>query len=308
MRRLPLVAAAAVLLASCSLGDKQDQADRIATSVERAVAAGPVQGTITMAVRPRAIDVPAGFDESDLAIDFDPSAFTPFEATARFEIDDAARSSRLVTADGSFPEVLFDEIGIRLLRTDVAPDDARPWLSVDYADLSTDTGGVEQLDAGSAFGYLAVFDPAMLLDLAAGPLAGSVKAEELASGATRYDVNFDIPKALDDERDEAYDDDRRETVDTLLELMKVSGDVHPGTAVLSPTGDLLRFELALHIRIERFEQADLQITLDLTTADVPAGSPEPTAQQLVLVDTLFPLRNAAAASAPDDPFGGLLDG
>lgn len=307
MRRALVVPLLAFALASCSLGDKQAQADRIVAAVEDRLESGPVSGTISMALRPRAVDVPAGFDVENLAIDFDPTAFTSFEAAAAFVIDDAARTSRIAPLATPFPHVLFDAVGIRLLRTDAAPDDARPWLSVDYVDLDENSGSVEELGADTAYGYLAVLDPAVVLDLVAGPLAGSVQATTTAAGV-RYDVNVDIPKALEDERGEAYDDDRFEQTESVLDLLKISGDVHPASVMLDEAGRLASFTLSLRVRVQRFEQADLEIAVALGGTAVPAAPPEPTPQELVLVDSLVPLRNSAARSAPEDPLGGLLGG
>lgn len=288
--------------ASCSLGDKQAQADRVVEAVRR-TAAGPVTGSVTATVLPRPVKAPAGFEVSDLALDVDLSKIRLPPAEASFTLDNAASRGTLgPVVGGSFPAVLFDDAGIRLRRPDAAPDDARPWLALDYADLVEGSGELAVVEPSAAFGLLAVLDPRLLLDLAAGPLAGSIAVIGTSpSGTVHRRANFDIPKALEDGRNEDYDDKRVEVTKLVLDLLRVSGDVHPGEVWTRSDGRVERFVVRLHIRVERYVQFDLQldVRIDDATRTSPTTPSRPGADEVVLVDSLVPLRQAAAAAAPE---------
>lgn len=300
----------ALAVASCGLGARQEQADRVVDAVHRTVAE-PRHGTVSATMRPRPIDVPAGFDIEDLALDIDPTRLQLPVAEAAFALEDAAGTGRLGALDGNgYAEVLFDDIGIRLRRPDAAPEDARPWLALDYAVLTEGSGELDTVDPFLAYGALAVLDPRVLLDLAAGPLAGSIDVVDTsAEGAVHYAGNFDIPKALEDERDDAYDDDRLEHTRLVLDLLRVNGDVHAGEVWVDADGRVERFVLRLHVRIERYVQFDLEVDLrfDHVTPS-PLVTAEPTTDEIVLVDSLVPLRRAAGAAAPQVTFDALALG
>lgn len=300
----------AVTLASCGLGERQEQADRVVDAVDL-TASEPRHGTVSATMRPRAVDAPAGFDVEDLALDVDPTQLQLPVADAAFTLDQAAGTAHLGPLDADdHAEVLFDDIGIRLRRPDAAPEDARPWLALDYTSLTEGSGELDTVDPFLAYGALAVLDPRVLLDLAAGPLAGSIAvADTSADGAVHYEANFDIPKALEDERDDAYDDDRLEQTLLVFDLLRVNGDVHAGEVWVDSEGLVERFVLRLHVKVERYVQFDLELDLRFDHATAPpAGPAEPTADEIVLVDSLVPLRRAAGAAAPQVAFDALALG
>lgn len=305
----------AVAVASCGLGERQAQADQVVDAV-RLTASQPRHGTVSATMHPRAVDAPAGFDVEDLALDIDPTQLQLPVAEAAFSLDHAAGTAHLGPLDGNnHAEVLFDDIGIRLRRPDAAPEDARPWLALDYTALTEGSGELDTVDPFLAYGALAVLDPRVLFDLAAGPLAGSIAVAGTsddgtsADGPVHYEANFDIPKALEDERDDAYDEDRLEHTLLVFDLLRVSGDVHAGEVWIDSEGLVERFVLRLHVRVERYVQFDLEIDLRLDHAAAPPAEPaEPTADEIVLVDSLVPLRRAAGAAAPQVALDGLALG
>lgn len=303
----PLLALAVV---SCGLGERQERADHVVDAVGLTVSE-PRHGSVTATMRPRPIDVPAGFEIEDLALDIDPTQLQLPAATAAFALDDAAGTAHFGSVDGNgYPEVLFDDIGIRLRRPDASPEDARPWLALDYVDLAEGSGELDTVDPSLAYGALAVLDPRVLLDLAAGPLAGSIAVVDTsADGTVHYEANFDIPKALEDERDDAYDDDRLELTRMVLDLLRVNGDVHPGEVWVDPEGRIERFVLRLHVRMERYVQFDLEVDLRFDHATpVQLAATEPSADEVILVDSLVPLRRAAGVAAPQVSLDGLVQG
>lgn len=328
-RGICVVTVATVALAACSLGEKQARADRVThAAVHTATAAGALSGTVeadlTIEIDDDATAALFGSTGDDAAEGADgPAGLVPGgagavgdRAVARFFSDPETGRALLGPTDGgTFPLVHFTDTLVALRPPDTT-DTVRPWIAVGLGDLDDGSGAIEDgtFDGpGVAAGLLALVDPRLLLDLAAGPLAGSIgagEADELDGVAvTRYEANFDIPRVLTDTREEAYDDDRLEVVETVLDLLNIDRDVNPGAVWIDDEGVLRRFDLGLQIEADDFITFDLE--LSMTVDPAARRDPEfalPTRDQATRVDSLLPLARAAAEAAAPADLGAALGG
>ncbi len=321
---------AAIALASCSLGDGQERADRVtAAAVRTATELGPLAGTIDAELHVQFDDdvdpaqlgglgIGGGADAEagglDLGSVVSGGAFTD-RVSARMYIDPDERRALLgPVGESRFPVVHFTDTVVALRRPD-ADDTARPWLAVGLSDLDDGSGSIQEdtFDGPSiAAGILSLLDPRLLLDLAAGPLAGSIDAgvaDQLPGGTRdaevmRYEANFDIPRVLEDERDESYDDDRLEVVETVLDLVNIERDVNPGTV-------WIRRGPAARWRIEADDFVAFELDLSLSVEPTSTPDPDfelPTRDEAVRVDSLLPIARAAAEATAPEGMGALIGG
>lgn len=322
-----LVAAAGILLApACSLGDKARLEERITAApgrLEGALVAG------TMSVESRLTDVPAGVSAFGPGIggagagaDGDPPEF-PAEgvslglARVSFVLDLATSRATLLKTDEATPQpaepaVVFDDLVLYGRRGGIPADDARPWVRLDLDELDESAGALDPLD-GTGTTAIYALHPALLADLVAGTLTGSIEQREpaaedasLAPGTTRYAVNVSVRKALEDRRRARYPERRRESIEELLRLLGVVGDLHPGEVWLDGEGRMRRFRIEFGQEPQRKVKFRMVVSVDLppaTPGEAPALVPAPGVDKVLGVDSVlrFTSTVVTTGTAEDEP-------
>jgi hypothetical protein len=298
--------AASLALTGCSLGERQAQADRIIAAVDLLDDAAALLGTLSAQVRVIRLPDAAGVMGLD-ADDVLGAGASAGSAAAEVVIEPATRRAALATAERGRFEI-FDGDAVYGRRYDAQANEARPWLVLDLGDIGD---GVElDLTADPPALVMNALSPVLLVDLIAGVLAGSVRevgADDVGGVATvHYEANFDIDKSVHDTRESRYDEDRREALDDLLDLLGADGRVHAGDVWLDDEGRPRRFVLNFVVSPQRgFEVAvDLDLTL---TGFGPVGEPiaVPEDRELVQLESLVAfLRSIVPPPATAFPLGG----
>ena len=325
-----MVAIAALLLGpACGLGDKARLEDRITSAPAR------LEGSIvagTLSVESRLVDVPAGVGVSAFGASFggangEPTTFprggVSFGlATAPFVLDLASSRATLLkpaAADpqpaSAAPAVIFDDLVLYGRRGGVPADDARPWVRLDLDDIDDTAGELDPIDGAAAAAIFALH-PALVTDLVAGALTGSIERRKLdpddaslAPDTTRYGINVSVRKALQETRRSRYPEDRRASVEELLRLLGVKGDLHPAEVWLDADGGLRRFRVELHQEPQRKVKFRLLVGVDLppvADGETPEVLTAPGVDQVLGVDSVlrFTSTVAATGAAEDEPAEG----
>lgn len=246
-----------VLTAGCGLGDKQHRADAIIESVDKAVAAGTARGTL--AVRVEALTVPdlgqrnGNPQTTDKAAPKLPSP-RPVSPPVTFGLGlDFAHRRALMSRDAKHAEV-FDDLDMYATRLGISDRDVRPWLRLRIRDLEEGEGEL-RVPEDSPVGLANAINPMVLIDLAAGALAGSIEpgvADMVGDvPVTRYGAAFDVEKALEKTRKDSYPEKVREAIETSFALLTIKGGVNQGTAWVDKDGALRRFRLQLRVSRQR---------------------------------------------------------
>lgn len=306
MRATTALLALAALLglgsAACGLGDKAALEDRITDAPAR-LEGQIARGTIT--VETRFVSAPSGggvggvggFGAPGVGGDAEPAGGfeipeggIPLGAETRpFMLDLATSRATLGAADGSGPSVIFDDLVSYGRRGGIPADDARPWVRLDLDDVGESAGEL-QLFSGQGADAINALHPAIVADLAAGTLTGSIETigPETIDGVetTHYAVNIAIDKALADVRRSRYPEDRRELVERLVELLGIDGDVHPAEIWLDADGDLRRFSVTLAQRPVTKVEFALVVTLDIAEVGGAYDTVPPTPQEVLSVDSV----------------------
>jgi hypothetical protein len=308
LRALAAVTALALPLAACGLGDKEAYADAIVDATDRAFDSGTVSGTL--AVSMQVIRFPDGMAAfggvqlgGDMAEAAQDQAMAESQALVADVVLDLERDRASVQIPGTeHPFVLFDGMEAYGRRYDAGERDARPWVRVDLADL--DDGGSELSpteDQPFIGGY--AISPVALLELASGPLTGSIErasTDEIDGvPVTRYDANFDIEKVLRDTRRSAWPEDRRDAFEDVLDVLAVRGSTHEGQVWLDDDGNPRRFKLRLREEPIRKFLIDVIIQLDLTTLGAPAAVDVPTAQERIDLTNVVQFLRSVVPSPTD---------
>jgi hypothetical protein len=315
-----LAAVAALLTSACGLGDKARLEDRI-TGAPARLEGSVVAGTVT--VESRLTDVPAGVsatfagaappDAGGPAPTFPKGGVSFGQESAGFVLDLAGFRAALLTPataeQAPAPVVLFDDLVLYGRRGGIPLDDARPWVRLDLDDVEEGAGALDPLD-GAGTAALAAIHPALLVDLAAGTLTGSIERRDvgaadaaLAPGTTRYAVNVSVRKALQDTRRSRYPEQRREAVEELLRLLGVVGDLHPGEVWLDEDGRLRRFRVELRQEPQRKIEFRMIVSVDLPPVPdgtTPTVGDVPGVEQVLGVDSVLRFTSTVTAK-PDEP-------
>lgn len=312
-RAVAALAGLALLAGGCGLGARAELEDRI-TSAPRRADRGSVAGTMTIEIRfvegPAAgggIGVPAGAEDFEM-----PEGGMVLGTDAvRFEMDLGTSRAALLREGSDSPFVYMDDLVMYGRRSGVPDDDARPWVRLDLEDL--DEGGGELNPFGeNVVQAIAALHPALITDLAAGSLTGSIHArgrDDIAGvRTTRYDVNISIDKALGDKRRARYPEDRREVIDQLIEVLGVDGNLHPASVWIDDEGLLRRFSVSLTQHPATRVEFALAVTMDYETYGGTYEDHLPTPQEVLTVDTVLrfigvvgaPAEEAAPSAAPSD--------
>lgn len=318
--------AGALVAPACGLGDKARVEQRITSSPAR-YEGTIVSGTIT--VESRLVKLPAGVGAVGAAGGPAPPAPPGSPAPAstptlpreglslgtrgvRFLLDVATSRAALLDAEGTppsnEPKVVFDDLVLYGRRGGVPADDARPWVQLDLDALDDTAGALDPLD-GKALDAVYALHPALLADLVAGTLTGSIRARGVAAGGegtTHYAVNVSIRKALQDTRRARYPEDRRESVEELLRLLGVAGDLHPGDVWLDAEGRIRRFRIELLQEPQRKVQFRMIVTVEVDAAAADQSADRfrpPEVDQVLGVDSVLRFTSTVAATGDEGPEG-----
>jgi len=279
------------LLASssaCGLGEKEGYADVVIGAAELAVREGTVSGTLHAAMR--VLEAP---------IDLPPEAREQvIEAKTPFVADLAARRSLLQDQ-----QLVHDDLDVHLRRADAEENDARPWLTLDVRDLDEDASLPFSNTDPIRMPYTAfAIPPAVLVDLVAGALTGSLEAigtDELDGVPVRgYRANFDLEKVLFDTREDAYDEDHRDAVERTFEVLDIDSSVHPGVVWLDAEGRPRRATFDLESKPRRRWTFGIAVTVDLLEWGAPAQIELPTAEETIRISSINRLMTELGRAFP----------
>lgn len=292
------------LLAGCSLGDKQRQADAIVNAAKAAFAAGTATGTLSTSMRfVRLPDGAAGFlgaagaaATTTTVKGSKAAAPSPLQQLAQaqqqqmertFDVSvtlDLARVQAAVSLPRhDQPFAIYDGLVSYGRRWSAGPRDARPWVHVDGFDINKSDKIDPTQDAPTFFAF--AINPVLLVDLIAGPLSGSVKnlgTETIgAVQTTHYRANFDLEKVLKHTRRHDFPEKKRKAVEDVLKVLAVSGNIHPGEVWLDADGRPRQFTLRLKEEPIRHFVIEHTITLRLDDFGAPSTLVLPTARERI---------------------------
>jgi len=233
------------------------------------------------------VNLGAAAEDGNAEAMFNAQAARPMVAEVVFDFDDEVAA--LTIPGREHPFAVFDGLEGFGRRYNAGARDARPWVRVDLEDLAEDASALSFTEDSPFVGGFAI-NPVLLLDLAAGPLAGSIdegRTEEIGGvRATRYEANFDIDKVLRRTRRARYDEDRRDAIDDALDVLAVTGRTHAGEVWLDDDGLPRRFTIRLREEpIKRFK-VDLVITLDITSYGGGSDIDVPTPAERIEIDNV----------------------
>jgi hypothetical protein len=279
-------------LSACGLGSKQEAADRIIAAAKATATSTPISGRADVVIVPE-------LGQANLTTSVEVLRALSRPVAARFFVVAGASSWGPVAAQ-EFPTVRFDDRTIAVKRPDAAPDEARPWVQVRIDQLEKGSGRIETFDGLSPIGVLSVLDPRLLLDLAAGPLAGSVSVlDRQGTGpdeVVHTKANFDVLKVIDRTRRQAYTDDSRQSVELLLSLLRLTDSPHPGEIWIGADGRVRRFVVTLKGHLDKVQGYAMRVdlTIDQAAKAPDAGvPPTPAPQATVGVRSIVPMMSAA---------------
>ena len=311
-RSLRALAAATVVLAlpmtACGLGDKEGYADAIIGATEQAFDAGTAVGTLSVSMQ--VIETPEGIASvggvqlgGDMAEAAQAQMMQESQALlAAVELDLERDRASLTIPGVDLPFVLFDGMDAYGRRYDAGERDARPWVRVDLEDLDEGGSELSPTDDQPFIGAYAI-SPVALLDLAAGPLTGSIErvGQEEIDGVpvTRYDANFDIEKVLRDTRRGRWPEERREALEDVLDVLTVRGTTHKGQVWIDEEGNPRRFKLRLREEPIRKFLLDVIIQLDLTDIGGAAEVDVPTPQERIEIGNVVQFLRSTIPSPTD---------
>ena len=273
----------------CGLGDRQHRADVIVESVDRVFASDSASGTLTAQVRVlKTPDVGRRAPEEADAPALPEQAFPPLPAVT-FDVGLDFAQRRAVLGREGKPTEIFDGLDLYGVRLAATERDARPWLRVSLEDLVEGTGELN-VPQDSPSAVMNAISPIVLVDLAAGALAGSIDSgvPETVDGVelTRYDANFDIEKSLEKTRDDAYPEDILEPLETSFDLLTLHGTVHEGSVWLDAEGRLRRFRLELEVSKQRDFVFGVELDLVMGAYGEPVKVPVPEEASILEADSL----------------------
>lgn len=318
-RRIGLVAAIWCLAAApaCGLGDRAALEERI-TSAPRRAEGGLLGGSITVESRfvegpaggaPGGINLPAGAEDFEIP----DGGVTRAAESARFELDLAAFRAALFRTDAQQPFVVMDDLILYGRRAGVPDGDARPWVRLDLEEIKDGAGEVDPFGE-SVTQSIAALHPALVTDLIAGTLTGSIETggREEVNGVetTHYTANISIDKALGDKRRKRYDEDRREIVHELIERLGIDGNLHPAELWIDDDGLVRRFSVSLSQQPATRIEFALVVTVDYEPVDGEYARSLPSPEEVLSVDTVVRFIGVVGRdedAAADVPDAGAVD-
>jgi len=293
------------LLAGCGLGDRQQRADAIISSVDAAFAARQASGTLTTSMRFVRLPDGAGVESITGGAAAAGVAGAGIQQAMQQELTvattlDLARGRAQVAlqSHADAPFALYDGLVSYGRRWSAGPRDARPWVRVDGTDITKGEEVDPTQDAPSFFAF--ALNPIVLVDLIAGPLAGSVRdlGVETIDGAetTRYSANFDIDKVVKKTRRKRYPEETRRAFEDVLKVLAVSGPIHKGEVWIDGDGRPRRFTIRLKEEPIRHFVIEHTITLDLQAFGTKAAVALPSARERIDVRSVVQYLRATIPS------------
>ena len=283
--------ALAVWLPACSLGEKQDIADRAAAS--REIGDEPRVASVSLTATP--LDIPDG-----VALAPDQLVSGPYALLAG-TIEPAAHRStllappaaaaRIAALTGAAPEapsvLVFADRTTTVVRRparDVVA--ARAWyqLELDRANDVTKPDPISTLtDRGPS--DLAVLTPTLMTDLLAGVLPGSIEEDgNVITG------RFSVEKA---NREDDLDDDAIEAREDALRLFAVTDDVNDFTLTLADDGSIAALEVRMRMRPNK--QMKVELTWSMEVHGQVLALESPSADAAIRITSFEQARGAVAA-------------
>jgi hypothetical protein len=282
----------AMTAAGCSLGAKQDVADRARGA--RDAGRGTHLALVSIGIRPR--DLPASA-VSDQAKALSGGTYAggvgvvDTSAGTWEQLAPPAAAARLASLSGTAPKTPPPLVFTTRQRTFVrrpARDvlAARSWyrLDLDRAREVTKPNVVTALTARNP-SDLAVLTPTLMVDLLAGVLAGSVEQH-----GSQITGRLSIDKA---NREDDLDDDAVDARREALRLFAVTQDVHEFDLQLASDGSIDQLELRLRMTPDKQTSLDLVWKLDVQNAAVAAATPKD--GEVVRISSYNQARGAVAA-------------
>lgn len=281
-----------VVTSSCSLGDKQAQADRITRSVRRLDTAGVASGEGSWRFRIEEIPgtVAGQFEQVN--------ALPPIRLAL---VADQRRSRAQLAAPDNPPLVIFDNHVVYAQRSGSGLS-SRDWARLDFGALSRlPDPSLEAVINNVGQGSIALLNPAHLFDLVEGALTGSIErlGEEIVGSqpATRFRANLSLDKA---EGELDLSEEQRDARRRVLKILAFKGDVVPAEIWIGDDGTLRRVSLTFAQRPA--PRTKMSFTVDLELAEFGAvPSPRvPPRKEFLRVDSASELvRGLRRAASPE---------
>jgi hypothetical protein len=284
--------AAVVLAPACSLGDRAEQADRIAASL-RPLTERPVFGQVSLIATP--LSAPATADTS-------PAAIAATQAQARIPqlvfglaLDLAHRRATVVRA-AEAPATTFDEIAVFddtaayvvRQKTGGASSSERGWSRLEFQDLD-DKGDPSLQGVANNVGAptVGLINPAHAIELLRGVLSGSVDVQPRTKIDGIAVEHYKVRLSREDSAHELHLDEHEwDARRQALRLLGVKADVMKAEVWLTTDGRLQRVEIVLPVRPSRRLKVDLALRFDLAAAGGEAPAVVlPKADDVLTVDS-----------------------
>ena len=307
LAHVALAAATLAVTAACGVGDKQDRADIITATPEKAVAQRTAAATLTIdsapkrstsavqsaapaaaarsASRAASLTAPVRFDfaadRTEVVVTF-PESAEP-EAPA-----EAAEAAEVVVARPTGTTAIFEGHTAFVQRVNRRPAERRIWAGLDFRELQTDEAPPDQSDISDQerlYALVTTINPRYLLDLAEGALAGSVElvgtAEVLGARTQHYRANMSIEKST---TEADVPEDEVELRRQVFRLAGVGGDVHKAEYWVDDEGRLRRSRFVVSQRLVPRIDNRVTLTLDMTAYGEPVDVRAPSKDETVKVD------------------------
>jgi hypothetical protein len=295
-RACTTLALALLLVAACGFSGKKEVADRIRSAPAR-LGSGKAQA-VELRTSVRAIGALAAAPSQAQQPTPAPAgpAGQPAAApragglTTTGTLDYAARKAEITLPLGTSVEPFQILDGTSLYQRRFGGSSTqRPWIRLDLVDLYPD----RQAQAGIGVGAQLI-TPVTIVDILRGTLSGSVRPDgEEAIGDTqtsRYRVNVDLEKAMDDASEPA-----RRSFEAVRSLVGIKRLVQPGVVWLDAAGAIRRVQLTVKEERSRDEGVEVTFVMDLTDAASPPPITLPPDEQ---VSTVRDIQSLVAAVRP----------
>jgi len=315
MKVRPIVVAALLLtiaVGACGLGDKQRYADRIHGSRAKAVAAKTATGTLTFEITPDPDNPETNLGAGALGQGGQGGQRGGGKLTFDVEFDFAASAAQLkphlpapadpasqpASAQDMPVTTIFSGETIFVRRLNLRPTEKRAWAKLDFTALPDDEPRPAQSELEGVLSVIAAantINPTFFVDLSVGALAGSIEPQgrEDVGGvsATKYEANISVDRVFT-ELDP--DDEQLEARQLMLRLLLArSTDVRPAQFWVDDEGLLRKARFEFSQRIDRDENNDMVVTLELPTYGAPVTITSPANDQTVQVERYGRLVRAA---------------
>lgn len=294
------VALVAILIAgSCSLGDRARQRDLISGSRKLLARSGPTSGTFS--VQSQFVEIPgsiSGVDANALGGRIPP-------LTADLVLDVQHRRAMVSGLGVDFSR--FDD-NVAFVRRDqarVSLGSQRPWSRLDFREISSKSRpSVQGVLSDIGLPTLGLVNPAHVVDLLAGTLAGSIRPVPVAAGtggpagtggtagtAATSGSHYTLKVSLEQSESrlklpQKERDARRQS----LRLLAVTGDVMPAEVWITDRGALQKLTVTFTQEPVRRSKLKLALTVDLSK-----GAALPAVDALVLPDAKDTVRVTSPA-------------